>query len=109
MVLNTVVFAAYEAIRVVVRDLINGGAAADRFLARLAAQVDLYVHHVMLDNCLGVVHLGTVEDYIAGPHFFLLEFNGHGIKLIALIAWSQLETKFFSKIVNDSSDQPAAV
>ena len=88
VILNTVVFAANEAIRVVVRDLINGGAAADRFLAALAAQEDLYVHHVMLDNCLRVVHLGTVEDYIAGPHFFLLEFNGQRIKLIALIAWS---------------------
>ena len=109
VVLNTVILSAHKAVRVVIGDLIDRSTTANGFLSSFAAQKHLDMHHVMLDYCLWVVHLGTVENDIAGLHVLFLDFQGQRIKLIALITWPQLETKVFPQVVDHAPYKATAV
>ena len=63
----------------------------------------------MLYYCPWLVHLSTVKDQIARSHLFKFKVDWAGVKLVALIPTSKLETKIFLQVVNGSPNESATV
>lgn len=87
-------------------DPANARPAADRLLTcwRTVAQENLHMHHVVLLHVHRLVVVGTVEDYVARLHFFLLESDRQRVKLVSLVAATQREPKFDPQVADSSRD-----
>lgn len=92
-----------------VAHLVDRRPTPDGLLSSFATKEDLDVHHVVLDDRLGVVHLGAVENYIAWLHLVELQVDGQRVELVALVAWAQLETELFLQVADDFPDEATAV
>jgi hypothetical protein len=76
----------------------------------VASGEDLNMHHVVLLLAhLFVVVDARVKNKVSWPELFEGEVNGQSVELVGLVPAIQLKSKVVSEIVNDLSDQGAAV
>ena len=76
----------------------------------MASGEDLNMDHVVLLLAhLFVVVDARVKNKVSWPELFEGEVNGQSVELVRLVPAIQLKSKVVSEIVNDLSDQGAAV
>ena len=110
VILNAMVTGGDKFVWVMIRNFIDVCSASYRLLrSAFAAQIYFNMHHIMLLDMLWVIVFSAIEDNITRLHLWELQLDGKRIKLVALIAWTQLETEMLSEIVNGSSYEGAAV
>lgn len=83
---------------------------ANRLLSCLPTREYLHVHHVMLlCSQLRIIIRTAVENQIAWFHLRLLQIDRQRVKLVTLVPSIELETEFFTQVVNCLSDECTAV
>ena len=110
MVLDAVIGARHELVRVMVGDLIDASARSYRSLViRSSAQINLNMRHVMFLYVLWGVISGTVEDNVSRDHLLKLQINGQSVELVGLVSTSEHKAKLGSQVVYCSTNKRTTI
>jgi hypothetical protein len=102
MEFNAVVGLRFKFVGIKVLNNTSLPSGANRLFSSGATSIDLNMDDVVaLRPKLGVVIDTTIKDDVTWLHFFFLENDWQGVKLIGLVPTVKIETKILSHIVSN--------
>ena len=110
MKLDTVIGFWLKLIAVKVLDRTSLPASPYWLFSSFTSREDFNVNHVMLLGLEFCVEVGAaIENEITRLHFFKLQNNRQSVDLVCLVPSVELEAELFPQVVDNLSDQSAAV